>query len=52
MLIMNKKSDKNKVFILFSRNAKEHTDNTEIKKTSIFFINYSGQLYFYITEDR
>jgi len=31
MLIIDKKSNKNKVFKLFSRKFKEHTENTEIK---------------------
>ena len=31
MLIMNRKSTKIKIFKLFSRKAKEHTENTEIK---------------------
>jgi hypothetical protein len=31
MSIVNKKSNDNKVFKVFSRKAKEHTENTEIK---------------------
>jgi hypothetical protein len=31
MLIMDKKSNKNKVFKMFSRKAMEHTENIEIK---------------------
>jgi len=31
MLIMDKKSNDNKVFNMFLRKVKEHTENTEIK---------------------
>jgi len=42
MLIMDKKSNENKVLKMFFRKAKEYTENTGIKETSTFFMNSSG----------
>jgi len=40
MLIMDKKSNENKIFKLFSQKAKEHKDNTEINvNIDIFYEN-------------
>ncbi len=41
MSIMNKKSNENKVFKMFSRKAKEHTENKEIKVNIDIFYELS-----------
>jgi len=40
---MDKKSNENKIFKLFFRRAKEHTENTEIKVNIDIFMNFSGK---------